>query len=163
MRKITAYLTVGVIFLSQLSLANAADVEVMWTNPGKYSDIDAGNEHKKHFKTRVFKKFEEHFAKLAMALPDEQKLVLDITNVDLAGDVNFGGINRVRIIKDLYFPKMKFSYQLLDADRRVIKGEDVSIKDMSFLMHSRLKYNNQTLGYEKEMLDDWFRKTFMEK
>lgn len=148
--------------LMPLSYAQAAEVEVKWTNPDKYSDIDAGEEHRKHFKERTFKSFEKHFAKLAESLPEGQKLVLDVTNIDLAGDVNHGGMKRIRVVKDIFFPRMEFNYQLLNADSSVIKSEDVSIKDMGFLMHNGLKYRSQSLGYEKEMLDDWFKDTFAE-
>ncbi|MFT6919504.1 MAG: hypothetical protein ACJA2G_002140 [Cognaticolwellia sp.] len=155
----TSLLSLVVVFISAAT-AQAAQVEVKWTNPDKYSDIDAGQEHRQHFKDRTFKVFEEHFAKMAKALPEQQKLVFDITNLDLAGDVNFGGMKRIRIIKDIFFPHIEFSYQLLNADNTVVKSAEVSLKDMGFLMHSSLRHRNQTLGYEKDMLDDWFRKTF---
>ena len=160
MTKIITCLLSLAIVISQNSAVQAAQVEVKWTNPDKYTDVDAGEEHRQHFKDRTFKAFEKHFAKLAELLPENQKLIFDITNVDLAGDVNFGGVKRIRIVKDLFFPRMEFSYQLLNADNSVIKSEEVSLKDMGFMMHSGLRYRNQTLGYEKEMLDDWFKKTF---
>jgi len=156
---ITCLLSLAVV-ITQTTLAQAAQVEVKWSNPDKYSDVDAGEEHRQHFKDRTFKAFEKHFAKMAELLPEQQKLVFDITNIDLAGDVNFGGMKRIRIVKDIFFPRMEFSYQLLNADNSVIKNGEVALKDMSFLMHSGLRYRNQTLGYEKEMFDDWFKKTF---
>ena len=160
MTKIITCLLSLAIVISQTPAVQAAQVEVKWTNPDKYTDVDAGEEHRQHFKDRTFKAFEKHFAKLAESLPENQKLIFDITNVDLAGDVNFGGIKRIRIVKDLFFPRIEFSYQLLNADNSVIKSEKVSLKDMGFMMHSGLRYRNQTLGYEKEMLDDWFKKNF---
>lgn len=162
MKKSIMCLVFAATALMPLSHLEAAEVEVKWTNPDKYSDIDAGEEHRKHFKERTFKSLEKHFAKLAESLPEGQKLILDVTNVDLAGDVNHAGIKRIRIVKDIFFPRMEFSYQLLNADNTVIKSEDVSIKDMGFLMHNGLRYRSQSLGYEKEMLDDWFKKTFSE-
>lgn len=162
MNKSIACLIVAATALTQVSNAQAAEVEIKWSNPDKYSDIDAGEEHRKHFKERTFKSFEKHFAKLAEKLPEEQKLVLEVTNIDLAGDVNHGGIKRIRVVKDIFFPRMEFSYQLLNADNSVIKSEEVSLKDMGFLMHNGLKYRSQALGYEKEMLDDWFKDTFTE-
>ena len=149
-----------VVVLISAATAQAAQVEVKWTNPDKYSDIDAGQEHRQHFKDRTFKAFEEHFAKMANTLPEQQKLVFDIKNLDLAGDINFGGMKRIRIIKDIFFPRMEFSYQLLNADNTVVKSAEVSLKDMSFLMHHSFRYRNKSLSYEKKMLDDWFKKTF---
>jgi hypothetical protein len=149
-----------IVLLVQGALVQAAEVEVKWSNAEKYRDIDAGEEHRKHFKDRLFKSFEEHFASMAASLPENQKLVLDITDVDLAGDVNHGGMKRIRIVKDIFFPRMDFSYQLLNADNKVVKSAEVSLKDMGFLMHNGLRYRSKSFGYEKEMLDNWFKKTF---
>jgi hypothetical protein len=158
---ITCLLSLAVV-IGQVSAVQAAQVEVKWTNPDKYTDVDVGEGHRQNFKDRTFKAFEKHFAKKAELLPEQQKLVFDITNIDLAGDVNFG-IKRIRIVKDIFIPRMKFSYQLLNADNTVVKSGEVSLKDMGFMMNSSLKYRHQTLGYEKAMFDDWFTKTFKDE
>lgn len=155
---ITSLLSLAIVMV-QMSSVKAAEVEVKWTNPDKYTDIKAGEGHRKKFQEQTFKTLEEHFAKMAKMLPEQQKLLLDVTNLDLAGDVNYG-IKRIRIIKDIFTPRMKFSYQLLNADNTVAKSEEVSLNDMGFLMHNNLKYRSESLKYEKKMLDDWFRKTF---
>ncbi|SEL19669.1 Protein of unknown function [Colwellia chukchiensis] len=160
MKKFIGCLLGFAALMTQVSALQAAEVEVKWTNPDKYTDIDAGEEHRKHFKARVFKSFEEHFVKMAALLPAQHKLVLDITDVDLAGDVNFGGTRRIRIVKELFFPRLEFNYQLLNADNSVVKSAEVALKDMSFLMHSGLKYRSKSFGYEKEMFDKWFYNTF---
>ena len=161
MKKLITYLLCALPVFGQLAHVQAAEIEVKWSNSDKYDDIDAAGEHRKHFKDRVFKSFEKHFTKVAAALPENHKLIIDVTNMDLAGDVNFGGIKRIRIIKDIFFPRMEFSYQLLNAENDVVKSADVSLKDMGFLMNSRLKYNSKSFSYEKEMFDVWFKKTFV--
>ena len=140
--------------------ALAADSEVTWTDYKSYRDIDPGNDGRKQFRERTFKDLEKHFAKLAASLPEGQILKIDVTDVDLAGDTNAAGINRTRIVKQIYFPRMNFSYQLLDADGKVVQSDEVVLKDMNFMSGSNLKYRNKSLGYEKKMLDDWFEKTF---
>jgi len=140
--------------------AFSASSEVTWTDYKSYRDIDPGNDGRKQFRERTFKDLEKHFAKLAATLPEDQILKIDVTDVDLAGDTNAAGIHRTRIIKQLYSPRMNFSYQLLDADGKVIQSDEVVVKDMNFMSGSRLKYRNRSLGYEKKMLDDWFEKTF---
>ncbi len=141
----------------------AADSEVTWTNPDKYRDVKAGqNENRKRFQERTFANLEKHFAKLAAKLPKGQKLTIDVTDVDLAGDVNAGGIDRIRIVKDLYFPRIEFSFQLTDANGTSILADSINLKDMGFMTSSHLKYRNDSLGHEKKMLDDWFSKTFSE-
>ena len=141
-------------------LTYAATAEVTWTDYEKYRDIKPSGENRKYFRERVFKKFEKHFTKLAEMLPEGQVLKLDITDVDLAGDTHSGGINQIRIIKDIFFPKLNFSYTLHDANGSVIISDNVELKDMTFMMTNTLKYKNKSLGYEKKMLDEWFTGTF---
>ncbi|MCP4989933.1 MAG: DUF3016 domain-containing protein [Colwellia sp.] len=148
-------------FLSS-PIALAAESEVTWTDYKSYRDIDPGNEGRKHFREHTFKYLEKHLAKLAASLPEGQILKIDVTDVDLAGDTNAAGINRTRIVKPIYSPRMNFSYQLLDADGKVIQSDAVVVKDMNFMSGSNLKYRNKSLGYEKKMLDNWFEKTFNE-
>ena len=151
-------LLTGIFLLTPYALA--ASSEVTWTDYKSYRDIDSGNDGRKSFRERTFKDFEKHFAKLAANLPEAQTLKIDVTDVDLAGDTNAGGINRMRIVKQIFSPRMNFSYQLLDAEGNVIQADDVVIKDMNFMSGSSLKYRNKSLGYEKKMLDDWFDETF---
>ncbi|WP_057830444.1 DUF3016 domain-containing protein [Colwellia sp. TT2012] len=140
--------------------AFAASSEVTWTDYKSYRDINAGNENRKSFRERIFRDFEKHFAKLAATLPEGQVLKIDVTDVDLAGDTHAAGIHRTRIVKQIYRPRMNFSYQLFDADGKLVQSDEVVVKDMNFMSGSNLKYRHKSLGYEKKMLDDWFDKAF---
>lgn len=142
------------------SVSMAGTSEVTWTNPDDYRDVDAGEGHRGKFKAKVFSDFEEHFAKLAEALPEGQTLKVEVVDVDLAGDVNHGGMRRIRVIKDLYSPRLEFNYQVVDQNGNEVKAGKEDIRDMNFMMGSTMKYSNDTLQYEKKMLDDWFRDTF---
>jgi hypothetical protein len=139
--------------------ASAATSEVKWTNPEDYRDVNAGQGHRAKFKAKVFADFEKHFAILAEKLPENQKLIINVNDVDLAGDVN-QNFRRIRVVKDIFFPRMKFSYQVIDLNKNEISSGDVNLKDMNFLMGSSLRYNSDRLSYEKRMLDNWFKETF---
>ena len=41
----------------------AAEVEIKWTEPDKYSDIHEGDNHRKNFRKQIFTNFEKHFSK----------------------------------------------------------------------------------------------------
>lgn len=150
-------------FLLATTVASAATVEVTWTDYDKYRDIDPGEGHRKHFRENTFENFEKHFNKLAAKLPEGQVLKIEVTDIDLAGDTHDAGISRLRIIRDIYFPRMNFSYQLIDANGSVMLTNEVVLKDMSFMMGASLRYRQDSLGYEKKMLDDWFFDTFKEQ
>ncbi len=154
---ILAFVTSG--FLLSLNV-QAASSEVTWGDYKKFRDVDSGNEGRKSFRERTFKNLEKHFAKMAEKLPEEQIVKVTVTDVDLAGDTHIAGIRRTRIVKNLYFPRMNFSYQLIDANGKEIKAETVELKDMNFMSGSNLRYRNKPLGYEKKMLDNWFYEAF---
>lgn len=159
MKKFMIALFILFTFSSLSQIAYAATSEVTWTDYKKYRDIRPGSESRKHFRERTFNNFEKHFAKLAQNLPVEEVLKINVTDVDLAGDTHAGGVNQVRIIKEIYYPRMKFSYELINADGQVITSGNVDLKDMRFMVTNN-KYRNQSLSYEKKMLDAWFVKTF---
>lgn len=138
----------------------AASSEVEWKDYKSYRDIREGTENRTRFRERTFKQLEDHFAELAAQLPEKQLLKIVVTDVDLAGDTLAGGINQMRIVKQNYPPRMNFSYQLLDAEGQEIKADTVKVRDMNFMNSTNLKYRNKALGYEKKMLDDWFKKNF---
>lgn len=152
---------IAVMSCMTISFSSCAGTsEVIWTEPEKYRDINSGNEPKTKYRERIFKEFEMHFAKMANELPEGHTLNINVTDVDLAGDVNAGGIDRIRIVRDLYFPRLKFSYDLYDSHGEKIKAGGTNLKDMGFLVGSNLHYRNKPLSYEKHMLDKWFNSTF---
>jgi hypothetical protein len=152
--------TCGLIF--GLSPAQAANVKVTWIEPDKYRDINSGNHGKKRFRESTFKTLEKHLANLAKALPASQQLDIEVTDVDLAGDVHAGGMRNIRVIKALYFPYIKLSYKLINAEKAIILSDSVKLKDMNFMTGNSLRYKSKSLGYEKKLLDDWFKDEFVD-
>ncbi|MBU3021043.1 DUF3016 domain-containing protein [Aestuariibacter sp. A3R04] len=144
--------------------AGAASVEVTWENPEKYTDVRPSNESRVKFKERTFKALEAYLGKLAEKLPADEKLTINVTNLDLAGQVwpssfvfgNATGAD-VRIIKRVDIPRMTFSYTLTDASGKARKSAEVKLKDMGFIDNPRRIAQNDFLDYEKVMLRDWFR------
>lgn len=162
MKKLITNITIFLIAVSFTNFVKAAKAEITWTDYEKYRDIHPSNESRKHFRERTFYNFEKHFNKLAAKLSEGQVLKIEFNDVDLAGDTRVGGIDRIRIVKDIYFPKLSFSYQYISADGTEIFADSVILKDISFLSNNALKYRNDSIGYEKNMIDKWFFKTFEE-
>ncbi len=141
----------------------AASLEINWIEPDKYRDIDPGNSSKKRFHKRVFESLENQFKKQAIKLPENYKMKISVTDVDLAGDIRYATAESIRIVKDLYFPSMHLSYELLDKEQMSLAAAEIEIKDMGFLQgtHSASR-KNDFLYYEGKMIEDWFNKTFAE-
>jgi len=138
----------------------AADVDIEWTEPDEYTDIRAGDNHRKNFREQLFNNVEQHFSKLASRLPEGQLLIIEVTNIDLAGTTLHTGLNRIRVIKETYPPRMKFSYQLVNVDKSLVIEGKANLINMNFMMSRRLRYQTDTLRHEKTMLGKWFAQTF---
>jgi hypothetical protein len=125
--------------------------------PNDFTDIDTGN-------LGVQSNFEQRVAKeLAEALADhfkESDLTIDIifTDIDLAGETRFN-MREIRVLKDLYIPRMSFEYEIKDISGAVKLADTVNIKDMNYLGKRLFGLKaNDLLGYDKRMLIEYFDK-----
>ena len=120
------------------------------------------------FRTRVEKN--THLIQLRKFLHKEaseylqkgQKLKISFTDIDLAGDYEPARgpqLNDIRIIRELYPPRLKFNYALMDRSGNLIKEDKVELRDMAFMMRTSI-HRNDPLYHEKYMLDKWLRETF---
>jgi N-acetyl-beta-hexosaminidase len=143
------------------------EVEIEWVKPEKYRDVRSSNESRKRFRENTFEHINEYMNKLALALPDNNKLLIKVSDLDLAGRVwpasfiglGMGGAD-VRVVKSIDIPRINFSYQLLDTSGQVLQEAEVKLKDMSFLDRSNYSFRNEALRYEKNMLKRWFNQEF---
>lgn len=143
------------------------EVEIEWVKPEKYRDVRSSNESRKRFRENTFEHISEYMSKLALALPDNNKLLIKVSDLDLAGRVwpasfiglGMGGAD-VRVVKSIDIPRINFSYQLLDTSGQVLQEAEVELKDMSFLDRSNYSFRNEALRYEKNMLKRWFNQEF---
>jgi hypothetical protein len=161
-----AVFSISLLFFSAISLAQA-EVEITWQDPEKFDDVRSASESRVKFRERTFKELDEYINELAEDLPKGQKLVMNVTNLDLAGDVlpaSFAGLGQsmsdVRVVKPIYIPRMSFSYQLLSSDGTVLQEKEVKLKDMSFSNSHNRFFSSDALRYEKNMIADWFEDEF---
>jgi hypothetical protein len=145
---------------------DASRVEVSFVNADKFTDAADGDRGSDWGRDSNLEILKEHLVrKASRVIPEGQKLVVKITDVDLAGEVEPWRSVRfhdVRIVKDIYPPRIELSFQLLDAAGAVIKEGTRHLSDMSFLMNI---YSNRSDArvYEKGLLDDWIRSEFRVK
>lgn len=159
MKRFVQLMMLGAVLGSPV--VNSAEVKVDWQAPEKFTDIRAGDEHRKHFRERLFSDLSEHLATLADNLPAEQTLAFTVTNIDLAGTIRYNNGRQLRVIKPVDIPSMRFDYVQQDGQGNVIKADSVSLKDMGFMHNTLLRYRNEAYGYEKKMLTDWFKSTLL--
>ncbi|MCP3476235.1 DUF3016 domain-containing protein [Bradyrhizobium sp. CCGUVB1N3] len=77
--------------------------------------------------------------------------------MDLAGqDEPRGRGTEVRVMRDVTPPRIRLRYTLSGGGRRATSGED-DLSDMNYLMNPSGRLGGR-YGYEKALLDDWFRR-----
>lgn len=143
--------------------AEGGAVSVSWTDPAQFSEIKySGNRWEAERGTWV--------TQLATYLRDEagqrlargQTLDITISDIDRAGRYEptaHSAMNDIRIVKDLYPPRMTLNFSLKGADGQVVAEGERKLVDHAFLMGTQIN-NNDNLRYEKRLIDDWLRKEF---
>lgn len=167
MKILTGLIIFAVTFGLSSQVAAQSKVEIEWDKPEKFRDVRASNESRKRFRDSTFERIDEYMNELALTLPDNKKLLMKVTDLDLAGQVlpaSFIGLGHggsdVRVIKNIDIPRISFSYQLLDSSGQVLQTAAVKLKDMSFLDRNNHFFRNEVLRYEKNMLKRWFDEEF---
>lgn len=140
--------------------ACAGEAKVTWQEPDQYTDICEGTELRDHFRAKLFQDFESIFSDLAKQLPDGYLFEVTVTDLDLAGQINDMHDARwqdVRVIRDIYWPRMSINYTLKNSARETLAAGQEEIKDMDFLS-STSSFGMTRFGYEERMLRHWFKK-----
>jgi hypothetical protein len=89
-----------------------------------------------------------------------QRLDIEVTDVDRAGEYEpWRGprFDDVRIIKDLYPPRIDLNFTLYSADGKVLREGQRKLRDPAFLSHG-FGSDQDPLRYEKSLIDSWLRK-----
>jgi hypothetical protein len=157
------FLLVGCSLFAMPSYAGQANIT--WTNTSRYTDIEPGTGTRKSTLAGVQKAIEDAFANAVTQLPVGYTFTADITNVDLAGQVNSPLLFRpemmsTRVLTNNYFPAITFSYTLMDAEGKIVLNEnDFILRDMDYLFSSNLASSSTPYYYEARMVREWLVKT----
>ncbi|WP_133405652.1 DUF3016 domain-containing protein [Parashewanella tropica] len=136
-------------------------VTINWKDPSKFTDIKSSGELQSRFEKRLFDELTKDVNKTASTfLKPEQKLTLKVTNLDLAGDMQptFGATSDdLRIVKDIYPPRIKFSYKVT-VNGNIVSSGTQNLTDLAF--QDRLISNlDRPFAYEKNLINNWLKRT----
>jgi hypothetical protein len=98
----------------------------------------------------------------ARYVPENMKLSIRVTNVDLAGDFElFRGpqADQVRITKGLYSPHIVLEFEVVDNAGKAVKSGKRDLTDIDYQQRS-VSPADDYLRYEKDILRDWLRAEF---
>lgn len=163
---LTAAIITGCTATSELAQDTRIDVServvITWSDPANYTDVREANGNSQAFRDALFKELHGYMDEIAQNLPPGQTLNMTVSDVDLAGrivngnTVGLSSSKQIRYVQHTTFPKMAFSYELLNqADEVLLSGSKV-IKNMALRRGINSKTVTTTLEHEKDMLQQWF-------
>jgi hypothetical protein len=96
------------------------------------------------------------------ALPAGERADVEILDIKRAGEFEWIGTQNddVRILRDLYPPRMRVQFRRTDAGGQVIAEGERTISDLDYLMGSQPVPTTDPLRYEKRMIDRWVQREF---
>ena len=139
-------------------------VEVVFFEPEKFTDVrDAymGSDKGRDSTLELLKDYVT--TRGVRGLLPGQKLAITFTDVDLAGDFEpwrGGQWGDVRIVKDIYPPRISLAFRLTDAAGAVVNEGKRDLRDMAFMMKLTMGFRDDALRHEKALLDDWLSAEF---
>jgi len=138
----------------------AADVTVEFQNPDNFRDVrdSLGGSTDENALAALRTWLQEN---APARLSAGQKLRVTFTDIDLAGDFLPGAnVDRVRIIRSVYIPRMELSFAVTDAAGQVVKQGTRTLTNLDFQATGRRIGSDQAFFYDKMLLEDWLRKEF---
>ncbi|MBL8305367.1 MAG: DUF3016 domain-containing protein [Rubrivivax sp.] len=158
MPKTLALVASGLLAVCALPLQAAGTVEVSYIEPEKFTDIGFGTVDRE----RVLSDMSEVLKALGAQLPDGQTLKLEITNINLAGELRPGAGRDLRIITGRTdWPEVSLRYTLR-AGNNTLKSGEAKVYDLAYF--ERVNFINRVgtnLPFERHMLRKWFAATFL--
>lgn len=141
-------------------------IEVTFVDAEKFTDAKDSDLGSDRGREAVLDQLKDHLVSHgAKYLAKGQRLQITVTDVDLAGDFEpWRGINfhDIRIVKDIYPPRVDLEFKLIDADGKVVSEGKRQLRDIGYLMSMAMP-TSDPLRYDKQMLNDWLRQEFKRK
>jgi hypothetical protein len=145
-------------------LTGESPVQVRWTDPARFTELrNSANRWEAERGDWVYQLADYLRTRASKRLAPGQTLDVTITDIKRAGDYEPQHGPRaqdIRIMKDIYPPRMTLGYVLRDAQGNVLReSTEERLIDMGYLSSGRgLLSDNDPLRYEKQMIDDWLKK-----
>lgn len=147
-------LAAGAALLAAAGAASAG-VNVSYVAPEEFADVPYSEVERQ----KLLRELTDHFGKLARQLPPGQDLNVEVLDIDLAGQLKpvRWAVQDIRIMTGgADWPHMTLRYTITQ-DGKVIKSGQERLQNMGYTHRMNRYFSSETLRYEKQMLDDWFK------
>ncbi|MFG6413996.1 DUF3016 domain-containing protein [Roseateles sp. DC23W] len=135
-----------------------ADVKVTFVQTDKFSDIKDNSGFRDE---TVLKDIEAHLVEQAQKRLPGRDVTIEVTDVNLAGDVEPVGHNAqwIRVMRTVTLPSLSMKYTVSEGGKVVKQGETL-LRDMNYQDGFNRYSSGDPLRYEKRMIDNWFDREF---
>ncbi|MBB4843975.1 hypothetical protein HNP55_002498 [Paucibacter oligotrophus] len=153
----TIRLAVLPLALLLAALTTQAAVEVRFVNPEKFSDANRSTVDR----DRVLQALQAHLRELGDQQLPGKDLLIEVSDVDLAGELEPHGraMEMYRVLRPVTRPAIDLRFVLSEQGKELRKGQ-AQLSDLSYMDRFNRYDSNDSLRFEKRMLDEWFAKEF---
>ena len=158
MKRVTLTTLAAGLLISLALPAAAGQARVNFIDPDQFADLGRSSVDR----AQVLKSLGDYIQKLGARLPEGQTLNVDVTDIDLAGELRYWGAHELRVLRGRAdWPHLNLRWTLQSTDGSTKSGA-AQLDDPNYLMALRaIDRQSSDLVYEKRMLRKWFEATFV--
>ncbi|MFT3779883.1 MAG: DUF3016 domain-containing protein [Ottowia sp.] len=142
----------------------ASPVTVAFIAPDKFTDLGSSRPPMQTSRDAYLAELRKFIVQdTARRLPPGQRLDIEVTDVDMAGDFEPWRMRSedVRVVRDIYPPRIDLRFRRTDGDGAVLQQGERKLRDPAYLMTAANRYaDNDPLRHEKALLETWMQKEF---
>lgn len=140
-----------------------ARADVVFFEPQKFTDVKdtASGDFER---TTYLDQIRDHLLEQAKYyVPEGHHLSVTFLDIDMAGDFEpWRGprFDDIRIVKDIYPPRISLAFRLTDAAGNVVKEGKRDLRDLAFMMKITMGFRDDPVRHENALIDDWLHAEF---
>lgn len=150
------------------ALAEEGRVQVEWNDPNQFRELKFSHNRFEASRGDWVRQLAKWIRKRAEPrLPEGTSLQVRLLDIERAGEYEpgryFGGSGGewVRVLRDVYPPRIELEFRLLDAQGQVLQQGQRKLTDLLYLHNIvTTTYSSDPLRYEKSLLSEWVKKEF---
>ena len=142
-------------------LPDEGPVSVRWSDPAQFTELRYSlNRHEAERGDWVRQLAIYLQSRSAQRLPAGERMDVEILDIQRAGEYEylFGGATDIRVLRDIYPPRMRLHVRRTGADGHVIEDGERRLSDLAYLAGPQPLSGSDPLRYEKRMIDQWVRR-----
>ncbi|KGQ18114.1 Membrane protein [Lysobacter dokdonensis DS-58] len=145
------------------AVGEGSAVSVSWGDPAQFAELRYSQNRRLAAQGDWVVELADYMQeRLAKAVPAGERVDVEILDIQRAGEYEWlrSQTDDVRVLRDVYPPRMTLQFSRKDADGNVISEGERKISDLAYLQSPPPFSSSDSLRYEKRMIDSWIRREF---